>query len=80
MAEVGAAGYVGWHAQITIADIDHDFSETVLLSHDPAAVDLRLNDAGQLPSKARKEAAKGLQALELSNLRGSAQIPGVGKS
>ena len=67
MAEVGAAGYVGWHAQITIADIDHDFSETVLLSHDPAAVDLRLNDAGQLPSKARKEAAKGLQALELSN-------------
>ena len=67
MAEVGAAGYVGWHAQITIADINHDFSETVLLARDPAAVDLRLNDAGQLPSKARKEAAKGLQALELSN-------------
>ena len=67
MAEVGAAGYVGWHAQITIADIAHDFSETVLLAHDPAAVDLRLNDAGQLPSKARKEAEKGLQALELSN-------------
>ena len=67
LIEVGAVGYVGWHAQITIADIAHDFSETVLLARDPAAVDLRLNDAGQLPSKARKEAAKGLQALELSN-------------
>jgi tetratricopeptide (TPR) repeat protein len=67
MAEVGAAGYVGWHAQITIADIAHDFSETVLLARDPAAVDLRLNDAGQIPPKARKEAERGRQALELSN-------------
>ena len=68
LLEVGAAGYLGSHSRISLFDATKDFKSTLVLKHDPAAVDLRLNDAGQLPSKARKEAEKGLQALELSNL------------
>lgn len=67
LIEVGAAGYLGMHQQISVPDIGHDVVQTVTLSRDPAAVDLRLKDPAQLPSKARKEAEKGLQALELSN-------------
>jgi hypothetical protein len=67
LIEVGAAGYFAVHEQITIKDISYDSEETVLLTRDPAAVDLKLKDAAQLPSKARKEAEKGLLALELSN-------------
>ncbi len=67
LLEVGAAGYLGSHSRISLFDVTKDFKSTLVLRHDPAAVDLRLNDAGQLPSKARKEAEKGLQALELSN-------------
>ena len=37
------------------------------MARDPSAVDLKLQDAGQLSSKARKDAVKGIQALELSN-------------
>ncbi len=67
LIEVGAAGYLGVHEEISLADLTHDLSETVILSRDPLAVDLRLKDAQQLPSKARKDAEKGVQALELSN-------------
>lgn len=65
--EVGAAGYLGMHEEVAITDIAYDLNETVILALDPVSVDLRLKDAGQLPSKARKEAEKGIQALELSN-------------
>jgi Tetratricopeptide repeat len=68
LLEVGAAGYLGMHVEITVPDVAHDLTETVTLARDPAAVDLRLEDAAQLPPKARKEAQKGVQALELSNL------------
>ena len=67
LIEVGAAGYLGMHEEIAITDIAYDMTKTVTLSRDPAAVELKLKDAGQLPSKARKEAEKGLQALELAN-------------
>ncbi len=67
LVEVGAAGYLGMHEEVTVPDIAHDVNETVTLSRDPSAVDLKLKDAGKLPSKARKEAEKGVQALELSN-------------
>ena len=67
LLEVGAAGYLGMHEEIAVPDISHDVSETVTLVHDPASVELKLKDAGQLPSKTRKEAEKGLQALELAN-------------
>ncbi len=67
LIEVGAVGYLGWHAQIAVPDISHDLNENVTLVRDPVAVDIRLTDAGQLPAKARKEAERGLQALELSN-------------
>jgi tetratricopeptide (TPR) repeat protein len=67
LLEVGAAGYLGTHVEITVPDVGHDVAETVILSRDPAAVDLSVKDA-QLPPKARKEAEKGIQALELSNL------------
>ena len=50
-----------------------DVNETVMLSRDPAAVDLSLKDSAQLPSRARKEAEKGIQALELSQFRRGAQ-------
>jgi len=55
------------HEEVAITDIAYDLNETVILALDPVSVDLRLKDAGQLPSKARKEAEKGIQALELSN-------------
>jgi Tetratricopeptide repeat len=67
LVEVGAAGYLGSHSRVSLTDSTRDFKTTVVLVRDPAAVDLRLNDAGQLPSKARKEAERGLQTLELSN-------------
>jgi tetratricopeptide (TPR) repeat protein len=67
LLEVGAAGYFPIHEQIAITNIAFDVNETVSLVRDPAAVDLKLKDAGQLPSKARKEAEKGVLALELSN-------------
>jgi tetratricopeptide (TPR) repeat protein len=67
LVEVGAVGYLGMHHEISVPDIAHDVHETAILSRDPAAVDLSLKDAAQLPSKARKEAEKGVQALELSN-------------
>jgi len=67
LIEVGAAGYLGVHEQVSVPDIGHDVNQTVMLSRDPAAVDLRLKDPAQLPSKARKEAEKGVQALELAN-------------
>ena len=67
LIEVGAAGYFAVHEQIAISDIAYDVNETVSLVRDPAAVDLKLKDAGQLPSKARKEAEKGVLALEFSN-------------
>ena len=68
LLEVGAAGYLGVHYEINVPDSAHDLAETVTLSRDPAAVDLTLKDAAKLPSKARKDAEKGVQALELSNL------------
>src|SRR5271165_122955 len=67
LIEVGAAGYLGIHRQIAITNIAYDVTETVMLPHDPAAVDLNLKDSAQLPSRARKEVEKGIQALELSN-------------
>jgi tetratricopeptide (TPR) repeat protein len=67
LVEVGAAGYLGTHSNVSLTDSTRDFKATLVLVRDPAAVDLRLNDAGQIPSKARKEAERGLQALELSN-------------
>ena len=67
LLEVGAAGYVGRHTEFVIPNIAYDLNETVILSLDPAAVELKLKDPGQLPGKARKEAEKGIQALQLSN-------------
>jgi tetratricopeptide (TPR) repeat protein len=67
LIEVGASGYFAVHEQIAITGIAFDVNETVSLVRDPAAVDLKLKDPGQLPSKARKEAEKGVLALELSN-------------
>ncbi len=67
LLEVGAAGYFAVHEQIAISDVSFDAKETVSLTRDPSAVDLKLKDPGQLPSKVRKEAEKGVLALELSN-------------
>lgn len=67
LLEVGASGFLGMHEQISLADIYYDATEQVILSRDPAAVDLALKDANQLPSKTRKDAEKGLRALQLSN-------------
>jgi tetratricopeptide (TPR) repeat protein len=67
LLEVGAAGYLGMHEQISVPDIAHDVTDSVILLRDPSAVDLTLKHKEQLPAKARKEAEKGIQALELSN-------------
>lgn len=67
LLEAGAAGYIGVHQQMNVTDLGHAMDETVTLSRDPAAVDLSLNNAEQIPSKARKQAEKGLQSLILSN-------------
>lgn len=68
LVEVGAAGYLGKHAPVNVEDVDADLRETLTLLPDPAAVDLKLVEPNELPHKARKEAEKGLQELELSNL------------
>ena len=67
LLEVGAAGYLGMHEEIAIKDIAYDVTEKVTLRRDPAAVSFTLKDAGQMTSKARKQAEKGVQALELSS-------------
>src|ERR1019366_7626375 len=67
LIEVGAAGYFAVHELIAVNDIAYDVNEKIFLERDPTAVDLKLKDAGQLPSKARKEAEKGVLALELSS-------------
>ncbi len=71
LIEVGAAGYLGVHEEIAVTDVAYDVTKTVTLSRDPAAVDLKLKDAGLLPSKARKEAEKGMQMLELADFPGA---------
>ncbi len=67
LLEVGAVGYLGTHRDVALTDVAYDAKETIILALDPASVDLKLKDPAQLPSKARKEAEKGIQALELSN-------------
>jgi tetratricopeptide (TPR) repeat protein len=67
LLEVGSVGYLGTHRECAIPDVGFDMKQTVILALDPAAVDLKLKDPGQLPAKARKEAEKGIQALQLSN-------------
>jgi tetratricopeptide (TPR) repeat protein len=69
LIEVGSSGYLGMHQEITVTDVAFDVNQTVSLARDPAAVDFKLKDAGQIPSKARKEAEKGIQALEFSNFQ-----------
>jgi len=58
LIEVGSSGYLGMHQEITISDVAFDVSQSVSLSRDPAAVDFKLKDTGQIPGKARKEAEK----------------------
>jgi len=69
LIEVGSSGYLGMHQEITVSDVAFDINQTVSLSRDPAAVDFKLKDPGQIPGKARKEAEKGIQALEFSNFQ-----------
>src|SRR5450432_10321 len=67
LLEVGAAGYLGGHQDVEVPDVAHDMDETFTLARDPAAVDFSLKDRAQIPSRARKQAEKGVQALEFSN-------------
>ncbi len=67
LIEVGAAGYVPVHMEVNIPDLAHDVTENILLTRDPAAVNLSLGDEPGMPSKVRKQAEKGVQALELGN-------------
>ena len=69
LIEVGSSGYLGVHQEITVSDVAFDVNQTVSLAADPAAVDFKLKDPGQIPSNARKEAQKGIQALEFSNFQ-----------
>ncbi len=69
LLEVGAAGYLGVHQDVAIPDVEHDVNETFTLARDPSAVEFSLKDRTQIPSKARKQAEKGVQALEFSNLQ-----------
>jgi tetratricopeptide (TPR) repeat protein len=66
LIEVGSAGFLGMHKEVDMG-ANRDLTETIALVRDPAAVSLTLKDPAQLPPKARKEAEKGLQALEFSN-------------
>jgi tetratricopeptide (TPR) repeat protein len=67
LVEVGAAGFVPVHMEVNIPDLAHDVTENILLTRDPAAVNLSLGDQNELSAKARKDALKGVQALELGN-------------
>jgi tetratricopeptide (TPR) repeat protein len=69
LLEVGAAGYLGVHQDVEVPDVEHDVNETFTLTRDPAAVDFSLKDRTPIPSKARKQAEKGIQALEFSNFQ-----------
>lgn len=66
LIEAGAAGYLGTHMDADIG-ATRDIAQTLTLLRDPAAVDLSLKNKAQLPPKARKEAEKGLEALQFSN-------------
>jgi tetratricopeptide (TPR) repeat protein len=67
LIEVGAAGYIASHLETNIPDLSHDVTENFTLTRDPAAVNLTLGDEPGMPSKVRKQADKGVQALELGN-------------
>ncbi len=67
LIEAGSAGYVARHETASIPDLAHDFSETIYLARDPAAVSLSLGDEKELSGKARKNGQKGLEALQLGN-------------
>lgn len=67
LVEAGAAGYLGVHLQIPALDVTRDYGNTFLLARDPSAVDLTLKKTDDLPSRVRKEAEKGAQALGFSN-------------
>ena len=69
LIEVGSSGYLGMHSEIAVSDVAFDVTQTMSLTRDPAAVDFKLKDTGQIPGKARKEAEKGIQALEFSNFQ-----------
>ncbi len=67
LIEVGAAGYVAVRQEVNIPDLAHDVTWNFLLTRDPAAVNLALGDEPGMSSKVRKQAEKGVQALELGN-------------
>ena len=67
LIEVGAAGYIAARQEVKIPDLAHDVTENFSLARDPAAVNLTLGDEPGMPSKVRKEAQKGVEALELGN-------------
>lgn len=67
LIEVGAAGYIAARMEANIPDLAHDVTENFSLARDPAAVNLTLGDEPGMSSKVRKEAEKGVQALELGN-------------
>lgn len=67
LIEVGAAGYIAAHLKASIPDLAHDVTENILLSRDPAAVNLSLGDEPGLRGKPRKLAEKGVVALQLGN-------------
>jgi len=65
--EVSAVGYITAHKEIELVTQNSTFQVDMELEEDPSAVAIR--DADQaLPSKARKEARKGVSALKSGNL------------
>ncbi len=65
--EVSAAGYAPTRAEFIVKTVESGIHGEIVLNHDPGAPDLTLHDASDIPSKARKDAEKGAQALQTFN-------------
>lgn len=65
--EVSAVGYLPEHKKVNVNSALYTFRVEVALQRDPSAVDLNVTE-GPMPSKARKEAKRALQALGSANL------------
>ena len=67
--EVSAVGYLTEHRDLRVQSLTGIYPMDVKLKPDPARVDLTVSNAAKMPSKARKEALRGLDALKSANLK-----------
>lgn len=67
--EVSAVGYLTAHKDFNVGSAIATFNVEITLERDPAAVDLNVSGAAQMPSKVRKETQRAVAALKSGNYK-----------